>query len=309
MRWPLLTWPSAVPLPSGVLELHDVTFAYPAVRAAGPVLRRVSCTFGSGRVTAIIGPNGGGKSTLLRVALGVLPPNEGRVTLGGTPIAIVPARERARRVAFVQQQSSVAFAFAVREVVRLGLYAAERGGRAEAEHSVERALAEMDLTDRADDPIGLLSAGQQQRAGLARALAQLGPGPRDRAGQVLLADEPISAMDPAYALRALAVLRRVADEGAAVAIVMHDLALALRTADDAVLLTRDGRVAASGAARAVLTPATLEPVFGVAFEALTRPAPPSGGNPCTTGGGGGGGGGVAGGGVVALVPIGPATTL
>lgn len=274
--------------------LRDISFSFPP-----EVLRGLTARFEAGTLTAIIGPNGSGKSTLLRVCLGSLVPQSGEalLTTGSTsrPVRAFSARELARRVAFVPQHSSVAFPFSVREIVRLGLYASDRGG---AVSIVDQSLRAMELHDRADDPFGVLSAGQQQRATLARAIAQLGPEVRDgtdRAvlggGQVLLADEPVSAMDPSHALRAMDQLRRFAREGAAVVVVLHDVSLVMRYADHVLMLDREGTIAAHGPTAQTLTAGALESVFGIRFEALSAS------------------GGVQGGTPAGFVPVGASTTL
>lgn len=247
-----------------MLNAEHVEFAY---RRDRPVLRAVSMAAPAGAVTAVVGPNGAGKSTLLRLLLGLARPTSGRVLLEGADVTGIPHADRARRLGYIPQRGSVAFAFSVREVVRLGLYAAHSGGDGMA--SVDAALERVGLRDRADDPFGALSAGQQQRATIARVLAQLeaSSGPR-----ALLADEPVAALDPRHAVETMALLRGLARDGLAVVVVLHDLMLAARWADAAVLLSADGRVAAAGPPAEVLGPGTLPSVFGVEFERLTSGA-------------------------------------
>jgi iron complex transport system ATP-binding protein len=248
------------------LEVLAVDFAYTASR---PVLREVSFALRPGTVTALVGPNGAGKSTLLRLMAGVRTPGAGRVTLDGVEIASIPRRSRAHRIAYLAQSPSVAFAYTVREFVRLGRYAAGSGG---GDAAVARALARVDLSDRADDLFGALSAGQQQRAALARVLAQLDGAP---GSPVLLADEPVAAMDPRHALAAMTIFNEMAAAGGgAVAVVLHDLNLAARFCSDALVLDSRGRVAASGPAERTLTPGVLDPVFNVAFQTFGDPADP-----------------------------------
>lgn len=234
------------------------------------MLAGTSAAFEPERVTAVIGPNGAGKSTLLRVLAGVARPSAGRVLLDGRAMEAVPRTERARRVAYVSQRAGVAFAFSTRAVVGLGRYAA--GGAGEA---VARALEAVDLAGEAEREFGALSAGQQQRASLARALAQLGlpGGERGVESRYLILDEPVSAMDPSHALDTMELLRRVS-RGAVgggvggavgVVVVLHDLALASRYADRVVALGAGGVVRASGGVGETLTPEVLEGLFGVRF--------------------------------------------
>jgi len=239
------------------LAFENITFGY---KRGTPVLRGVSAAFEPGRVHAIVGPNGAGKTTLLRIGLGLLRPWEGRATLGGRDVRSLRAQDRATRLAYTAQRSSVVGAFSVRQVVRFSRHATGAD-----EGAVDRALATMRIEDRAAEAFANLSVGQQQRVALARSLAQI-DGPADAMpSRVLLADEPVSAMDPAHALHAMTTLRSVARRGAAVVVVLHDLTMARRFADDALVLDTAGRIAAHGAASSTLTAARLSDVYGVGF--------------------------------------------
>ena len=243
------------------LALEGVEFGY-ARRA--PILRGVDARFEPGRIAAILGPNGAGKSTLLRVALGVAKPWSGRVTLDGAPVRTMRPARRAACMALVPQRPDVAGAFTVRQMLALGRHALPRNDGA-----CERAAEALDLADLLDRPFARLSVGQQQRVALARAMAQLDAlSGRDLRGAALLADEPFSAMDPRYAVLAADALRAAASHGCAVVVVLHDATSALRFADDALLLDSDGRVAASGPAREVITPESLGALFDARFESV-----------------------------------------
>ncbi|MCC6677623.1 MAG: ABC transporter ATP-binding protein [Phycisphaerales bacterium] len=250
------------------LEARNVAFGYTPAR---PVLRDVSAVFRPGRITAILGPNGSGKTTLLRLLLNLRTPTSGRITLAGRAVADLTRHERAAHLAYIPQSSSVAFPFSVRQVVLTGRYAAPQSP--DHRRAADEALDLLDLRDLADEPFGLLSAGQQQRVTVARALAQLdsraGPGLGSRA---LLADEPVSAMDPRHALHTFSILRERARAGIIIAAVLHDLPTALACADDAVLLSDAGTVLTAGPAQEVLNPDNLERLFGVRFEALRGPS-------------------------------------
>jgi iron complex transport system ATP-binding protein len=177
-------------------------------------------------------------------------------------------------MAYVPQASQVAFPFSVAEVVRLGRYAADRGDEGGA---VASALARMEIADRALDAFGELSAGQQQRVTVARALAQLDSRSvkaGSKATRVLVADEPVSAMDPSHALRTMDVMAALAAEGACVVVVLHDLGLVLRYAQRVLVLGADGAVAGAGETAGVLTPRLLGSVYGVGFRALADPENP-----------------------------------
>ncbi len=246
------------------LSAEQITFGYNARR---PVLREVSAEFRPGRVTALIGPNGAGKTTLLRLLLGARRPWSGSATLDGRATHALSARERAERMGYVSQRPAVSANFSSRQVAALGRHVLPRD-----DDAVDRALRLLDIHDRADDPFASLSAGQQQRVALARALAQLDRSDSRAAGtRVLLADEPISALDPRHAIAALRALRTLALEGVIIVAAMHDLGAAMRFADDALLLNAEGAVAGMGSVAAILSSPALEDVFGARFHILNTP--------------------------------------
>lgn len=236
-----------------------------------PVLDGLSATFAPGTITAIVGPNGVGKTTLLRALLGVLSPHTGRVTLDAEPVSSIPHRQRARRLAYLPHAPAVSFGFSTGQVVAMG-----RPARRSTPDQLRAALDRVGLADRIDDPFGVLSAGQRQRVSLARAIHQLGVldhAPPDAPGptRVLLADEPTSAMDPAHEIRAADLLCELAKRGVAVVAVLHDLTLAARLATHALLLAPGGTAFGAGPAREVLAPDALEAIFGTRFVELADP--------------------------------------
>ncbi len=225
-------------------------------------LRDVSVTATPGRITAVIGPNAAGKSTLLRCLIGALRPSSGEALIDGEIAHRMSTKRLAQRVAYVSQRPVVAAAFTVRQVVELGRYALP-ASRART----EAAIAELDLTDIADRPFPALSVGQQQRATLARAMAQLADD-----GHLVL-DEPTSAMDLRHAADSMAVLRRAADGGVSVVMALHDLTTAGLVADDCWLLA-GGRLVAAGPTGEALDIGRLRDVFGLEFEWIKRPDGP-----------------------------------
>lgn len=247
--------------PAPLLAMEGVTFAY---HATTPALDKATFAARAGSLHAIIGPNAAGKTTLLRVMLGQLTPDAGAVRFAGRLIDHVPPRQRARRLAYVPQRSSTSFAFTTRQVVAMGRFAS--GDDAPA---VAAALEDCDLARLADRAYLELSAGQQQRALVARALAQIAGADGPAA---MLLDEPTSAMDLAHTHGAMRRLRRLADAGVAVMVVMHDLNLAARYADHVSLLAC-GQVVADGPWDAVLRRDVLEPIYGVSLEQLQRTGP------------------------------------
>lgn len=254
------------------LHADRIDFHYTPGR---PVLRGVSCAVEPGTVTALVGPNGAGKTTLLRVLLGLVRPAAGRATLDGSDVHALSHAQRAARIGYLPQRGSVAFPFTVREVARLGRYSTG-ARRASDDTPVKHALERVGLLGRADEPLGTLSAGQQQRASLARVLAQLAGTPQPSSSAVgdpsptrfMLADEPVAALDPRHALETMRLLRELAAEGLGVLAVLHDLTFAARFADRVVVLDGSGTVAASGPAAEALDPARLAGVYGVGFARI-----------------------------------------
>lgn len=218
------------------------------------VLRNVSACARPCRITAVIGPNAAGKSTLLRCIIGAIKPQAGRVLVDGVTVHSQPPRRLAQRIAYVPQRPVVSAAFSVRQVVELGRYAlAANPAR------VDQAISRLDLVEVADRPYRALSVGQQQRVSLARACAQLAP------DGYLVLDEPTSAMDLRHVSDCMRLLRDLAGFGATVLMAVHDLSLAAAIADEIWLLD-DGRMVASGEVDEVMNVDSLSEVFGVGFE-------------------------------------------
>lgn len=237
------------------IALDNLGFSYGRMQ----VLRNITARAEAGRITAILGPNAAGKSTLLRCAIGALKPSQGSAVIDGKPVQSLHARELASHLAYVSQRPVVSAAFTVRQVVELGRYALTADAGA-----VQNAIERMELVEIADRPYPALSVGQQQRVALARALAQLGP------AQNLVLDEPASAMDLRHVAATMTVLRELADQGCTVLLAMHDLPLAAGMADDVWLLDRGGLVAA-GPTGDVMTLERLRAVFGVEFQWIDLP--------------------------------------
>ena len=238
-----------------MIELKNLRAGYPG----RPVLEDVSLDFRPGEVLAILGPNGCGKSTLLRTANGLLAKSGGEVLLDGVPLERLSAKEVAQKVAYLPQSRSVANITAGRMVLhgRFPYLSYPRRYRKEDHEMVKQALEWVGASELASRPLSELSGGQRQKVYLAMALAQDAP--------TLLMDEPTAFLDVGHQLRVIATARGLARAGRAVALVLHDLPLALRGADDIALLS-GGRLAMGGTAEDVYASGALDQVFGVSLR-------------------------------------------
>ena len=216
----------------------------------------LSAALEPGRITAICGPNGAGKSTLLQALAGLIEPDAGAVLLDDAPLP--HGRERARRIGYLPQVGEIAWDLSVESLAALGRL--PHGDRGEAQ--VAAALAAVDLAGFARRPVSTLSGGERARALLARVLAG--------EPQWILADEPLAALDLAHQLALLAHLRKAADAGAGVVLVLHDLALAMNHADRVVVLS-GGALVAEGVPDEALSEAIIARVWGVAARWLGEP--------------------------------------
>ena len=241
----------------------SAAIVYEAVSAAygaRTVLDGVSAVFARGAVTGIVGPNGAGKTTLLRIALGLMAPSGGRVTILDRPLADWSRDALARTMAYLPQGSDAHWPVLSRELVALGRLphrAPFAPVSAEDGRAIDAALERCDALGFAGRRMDELSAGERARVLFARALATQAP--------VLLADEPAAYLDPAHQLRLMNLLREEAARGSAVAVTLHDLSLASRHCDEIVVLS-SGRSAAQAAPAEALSDATLADVFGIAAE-------------------------------------------
>jgi len=245
------------------LVAHDVHVSL----GRRPVLHGIDLSVRPGQVLAVVGPNGAGKSTLLRVLTGELCPDRGRVTLDRRDLTTWSPRALACRRAVLSQRQTLGAAFTVRQVVELGRHPHQARAHQD-QAAVRRALRAVGLLDRADDLWTRLSGGEQQRVGLARALAQLdGEG---ASPSYLFLDEPTAALDLAWQHRTLHRARQLAQAGHGVLVVLHDLQLAATFADR-VALIHAGRLRGVGAPRDVLHPDAIAAAWGVSAVWIDTP--------------------------------------
>jgi iron complex transport system ATP-binding protein len=239
-----------------MLQAADVSFAYRPGTA--PVVDKVSLAIGRGELVGLLGPNGSGKTTVLKLIGGMLKPQQGSIVFQGRPLAEWPRREAARKIAFVPQETYAPFDFSVREIVLMGRFPHLGPFALEGPEDfavAQRALEATATSALADRPFHTLSGGEKQRVVIASALAQ-NP-------EMLLLDEPTASLDVGHQLEAQRLLSEL-NRGGEVAMVLstHDLNFAASLCRRLILL-RNGRVLASGPIETVLSPASVRALYDV----------------------------------------------
>ena len=254
-----------------MLHVADVSFAYEAgearSRGAGPFrLQDVTLTVARGSLTGLLGPNGCGKTTLLKLMSGVIAPPSGSILLDDVPLRSMARKRLARRIAVVPQETHPAFDYSALEMVlmgrhpHLGAFAIE--GPADIAIARE-ALAATGTAALADRGYMTLSGGEKQRVIIAAALAQ--------SADLLLLDEPTASLDLAYQLEIATLLTRLnRDRGVTLVLATHDLNLAASICTRLVLL-RAGTILAEGPTRDVLTAAMVRALYQVDADVSFHP--------------------------------------
>lgn len=248
-----------------LLRVEELTFGYTG-RAVGS---EVSFALDAGEVLCLLGPNGGGKTTLFKTLLGLLPARSGRVRLGGSELPRLSRAEIARTVAFVPQAHAAFFPFTVREIVVMGR--ASRVGPFAApgpsdEAAADRSLAALGIGHLTGKVYTEISGGERQLVLIARALSGE---PR-----LLIMDEPTASLDFGNQARVLGQIRTLTRSGIAVLFSTHDPDHALLYADR-VLALHGGRLVADGPPGATVTPALLRTLYGIDVVMVPVPGHPA----------------------------------
>jgi iron complex transport system ATP-binding protein len=229
-----------------ILKFENVHFSY----EGGPFIRDLSFAIENGGFIGLLGANGSGKSTILKLASGILKTSGGSVTLWGKPIHLLKNRDRAKLLSYLPQVLDISIPFTVREVVGMGLYPYD----ILPPLTTDEALDMVGLANKADSVISNLSGGERRRVYIAMTLLQ-------GAGLVLL-DEPLANLDIRYQIELLRLLKELrAARGITVIMALHDINIALQF--DTLMLIKEGRIIGTGAPDTVLTGALLKTAFDV----------------------------------------------
>ncbi len=230
------------------------------IRSSRHLVASVTMQLQAGELVGLVGPNGAGKSSLLSLLAGLVACDQGQVYLGQTPIQNCSAEHRARKLAWVEQSAPIHWPLQVERIVTLGrlphLSAWQSIGKSD-QVAIESALSATDCLHLRKQRANTLSGGERTRMLLARALAT--------EPDILLADEPVAALDLGHQLQTMQLLRNFAQSARACLVVLHDLSMAARYCDR-VYLMNEGSIQADGSAETVLSKENIARVYGVEVE-------------------------------------------
>jgi iron complex transport system ATP-binding protein len=243
-----------------IISVSDLTFAYPK----HSVLEGIDLHLNKGDVVSLLGPNGCGKSTLIRLMLGLLPAKGGDIRLKGEPIRNYSHKEIASHIAYIPQYHNVTFNYSVLEMVmmgrvsKLGFFAVpSRGDRDIAFEALQR----IGIDAIADHPFGQLSGGQKQMVLLARALTQ--------EVDTFIMDEPVSGLDYGNQMRLLELIAQLGAQGYTFLKTTHYPDHALLVSSRVVVMN-GGKIIADGLPQEVITPPMLREVYDIEAELITH---------------------------------------
>ncbi len=238
------------PNKSMILKLNRCFFSY---ARNGSFIKNLSFEIGEGEFIGLLGANGSGKSTILKLGCGILKPSSGEITLWGKTMQTFKNKDRAKLICYLPQMLDVNVPFTVRELVSMGLYPYDIQPEMTTDDSIEM----VGLKDKSDSYITELSGGEKRRAFIAMTLLQ-GAG-------LLLLDEPLANLDIKYQLELLRLLRRLKEvRNISIVMALHDINIALQF--EKVMLIKDGEIIGNGNPEIVLSKQRLKEAFDVAIE-------------------------------------------
>lgn len=244
------------------LQADQLTIAY----EDRPIVDGLSLSIPNGLITALIGANGSGKSTILKTMARLMKAQKGSVYLDGKSIESMPTKQVAQQLAILPQHPTAPDGLTVSELVSFGRYPHQKGIGTlskEDKRMIAMALEMTALTEFADRPLDQMSGGQRQRAWIAMALAQ--------GTDILFLDEPTTYLDMAHQLEVLQLLRRLnKEEGKTIVMVVHDLNHASQYADH-VIAIKNGAVVCQGRPSEVITYGMIHEVFGIEADVISCP--------------------------------------
>ena len=244
-----------------LLNMQDLSFAY----HKKPVLKEISLSLSAGKLIGIVGPNGGGKSTLLKLMAKQLEPTQGEVLLKDKALEHYSARSLAKQVAFLSQQPVTPAGITVEQLVQYGRHPHQswfnQWNQEDAEQ-VATAIELMQLKYILQQPVASLSGGQRQRAWLAMIVAQ--------DTDLILLDEPTSALDIGHQTEVLECISQMTEAGKTVVIVIHDLVAAARYCDEIIAISNQ-QVVAMGTAKEVVTKRVIDTLYDTNVDILEAP--------------------------------------
>jgi iron complex transport system ATP-binding protein len=237
-----------------MLNIDGLSFSY----RERPVLKKIDLEIKKGEIIGILGPNGCGKTTLLKLLNRNLHPESGRILMKEKDLESISKREIARHIAVVPQSNEIRFAFSVRDIVMMGrmpFLNQFQGESSEDARIVDEAMRKTNIMAFADRPINTMSGGERQRVIIARAIAQK--------PEIILLDEPTLHLDICHQFEVLDLMKKLSDENdLTVVIVSHDLPMVVKYCDRIVLI-HDHNIFAIGTPEEVLTGENMKTVFNI----------------------------------------------
>ncbi len=243
------------------IEVNKVGFSYENKE----VLIDFSVQINSGEFFGIIGPNGGGKTTLLKLVGGLLKPNQGNIKILGEPLVSIPINERAKLIGFVPQENYFGFDFSVLEVVLFGRHPYLKQFERPQKRDIDKALDALRFTDALglkDRNILEISSGERQRVVLARALAS--------EPKILLLDEPTSYLDITHQVEIIKILKKLNNEGITVVFLSHDINLTSLVCSRLLLLS-NGKMVACDIPEKIINQDFIKEVYKITPHIVSHP--------------------------------------